>query len=418
MSTLSNLRIGTRLGLGFGILLLFIAAMAATGFVGAAKLFEESKTIYEDRTVPLADLGQIDYLLQRNRVLIMDTLVQSNPEIVQRRLAELRTNKDSMDALWQKFTATQLTPDESRLAETFSQARRMYETDGLVPAAEAMAVGDTDKAAEIYSSKISSLAPPTADAMRKLVQLQVDVAAQEFKDAEELETTIEFTMVSAAVIAMLLGIATAIGISRSITRPINEAVKVATTVAGGDLTSQINPSGTDETADLLRALKAMNDSLITVVGEVRGNAESVATASAQIAQGNADLSQRTEEQAAVRIRERCGIGIHKYFRRTPLLTPCQNRQNRLLSVLTVRREGERGVFFFPRVVECRQPVQPLTHGAPLRSVCRSWSAGRRPALWRWPPLQATHAPPAGRVHRPPSRGRPDPPIGCGTRRAP
>ena len=298
MSTLSNLRIGTRLGLGFGILLLFIAAMAATGFVGAAKLFEESKTIYEDRTVPLADLGQIDYLLQRNRVLIMDTLVQSNPEIVQRRLAELRTNKDSMDALWQKFTATQLTPDESRLAETFSQARRMYETDGLVPAAEAMAVGDTDKAAEIYSSKISSLAPPTADAMRKLVQLQVDVAAQEFKDAEELETTIEFTMVSAAVIAMLLGIATAIGISRSITRPINEAVKVATTVAGGDLTSQINPSGTDETADLLRALKAMNDSLITVVGEVRGNAESVATASAQIAQGNADLSQRTEEQAS------------------------------------------------------------------------------------------------------------------------
>src|SRR5690606_21201015 len=124
----------------------------------------------------------------------------------------------------------------------------------------------------------------------KLTQLQINVAAQEFKQARELELLVEMVMVAAAAFSLLLGIGIAIGITRSIVRPINEALKVAETVAGGDLTSQISVHGKDETADLLRALKAMNDSLVKVVGEVRGNADSVATASAQIAQGNADLS--------------------------------------------------------------------------------------------------------------------------------
>ncbi len=75
MGFITSLRIGPRLGFAFGVLLLLIAGMAATGFIGAVKLFEESKTIYEDRTVPLGDLSRIDYLLQRNRVLVLDMLV-------------------------------------------------------------------------------------------------------------------------------------------------------------------------------------------------------------------------------------------------------------------------------------------------------------------------------------------------------
>ncbi len=72
---------------------------------------------------------------------------------------------------------------------------------------------------------------------------------------------------------------------------------IAQGVASGDLTMSIVPQGRDEAAQLMQALAGMRDSLSQVVGGVRANAESVATASVEIEQGNIDLSSRTEEQA-------------------------------------------------------------------------------------------------------------------------
>jgi methyl-accepting chemotaxis protein len=87
-------------------------------------------------------------------------------------------------------------------------------------------------------------------------------------------------------------------LSRSITQPLLEAVKVAETVAAGDLSSRIEVRRTDETGQLMAALQRMNESLISVVSRVRSSSDSIATGSSEIAMGNADLSQRTEEQAS------------------------------------------------------------------------------------------------------------------------
>ncbi len=86
--------------------------------------------------------------------------------------------------------------------------------------------------------------------------------------------------------------------SCGITRRLDEAVQVTSKVAAGDLTARVSVDGRDEIAQLLAALRAMQGQLSQVVTEVRHNAENVATASAQIAQGNQDLSQRTEQQAS------------------------------------------------------------------------------------------------------------------------
>jgi methyl-accepting chemotaxis protein-1 (serine sensor receptor) len=108
----------------------------------------------------------------------------------------------------------------------------------------------------------------------------------------------EAMMLAASVLAIGLAVALAVFITRAIVRPINRAVEVAQTVAAGDLTSAIDASGKDETGKLLGALKAMNDSLIGIVGDVRRSSDSIATGSTQIATGNADLSRRTEQQAS------------------------------------------------------------------------------------------------------------------------
>lgn len=95
-----------------------------------------------------------------------------------------------------------------------------------------------------------------------------------------------------------IAMAIAVGVIRSITKPIGQAVAVAERVAAGDLTSSIEVVGNNETAKLLRALNAMNEGLLTLVSNVRGSANSIADAASEIASGNAHLSERTEEQAA------------------------------------------------------------------------------------------------------------------------
>ena len=87
-------------------------------------------------------------------------------------------------------------------------------------------------------------------------------------------------------------------ITRSITTPIGEAVGIAQTVARGDLTSRIVAETKDETGDLLRALATMNARLTETVCRVRESSGAVGGAAKELATGNTDLSQRTEEQAA------------------------------------------------------------------------------------------------------------------------
>jgi methyl-accepting chemotaxis protein len=99
---------------------------------------------------------------------------------------------------------------------------------------------------------------------------------------------------------VLSGILVAVSmvIARSITRPLNQAVQIAKTVAAGDLTSHIAlQQSSDETGQLLQALREMNESLVRIVGEVRNGADTIATATREIATGNMDLSARTESQA-------------------------------------------------------------------------------------------------------------------------
>jgi methyl-accepting chemotaxis protein len=106
---------------------------------------------------------------------------------------------------------------------------------------------------------------------------------------------LEFSL-AAAVLSGVLMLAGHL-ISRSIQRPLARAVTLANTVAAGDLTTAIDTSGKDETAQLLRALRGMNDSLSGIVGEVDAGIRTIASASTQIASGNQDLSSRTEQQA-------------------------------------------------------------------------------------------------------------------------
>jgi len=105
-------------------------------------------------------------------------------------------------------------------------------------------------------------------------------------------------LISACVLAITLAAGAGWVATLSIIRPIEKAVKLAETVAQGDLATHITVTGKDEAAQLLTALSRMSQNLSGIVASVRMTSDNIATGSAQIAAGNADLSHRTEEQAS------------------------------------------------------------------------------------------------------------------------
>lgn len=131
----------------------------------------------------------------------------------------------------------------------------------------------------------------------QFVSLQKSLMEQGVAESNQTAASAITLMLSLSGVAIVLCIIAAWWVTRSITRPLNEAVDVASAVAQGDLTVQIGETSKDETGMLLASLKSMNDNLHRIVSEVRSGSDTINTASSEIASGNLDLSSRTEEQA-------------------------------------------------------------------------------------------------------------------------
>ena len=132
----------------------------------------------------------------------------------------------------------------------------------------------------------------------KIIELNENIAAGAVRTGGAAVVSAERAMAVTALVAMALAIVIAWYITLAITRPIESAVKVAQTVAAGDLTSDIAVETREETGQLLQALKDMNAGLVNVVAQVRKGTDAIAGATSEIASGNMDLSSRTEEQAS------------------------------------------------------------------------------------------------------------------------
>ena len=128
----------------------------------------------------------------------------------------------------------------------------------------------------------------------KLSQAEVDTSAAATKDANRSTLLALVVMV----VVTVIGLAGAVWLSRQIVTSLSQAVDVAKQVADGNLSVPITVDGKDECAMMMQSLHDMQTNLSSLVINVRQGSEGVATASAEIAQGNNDLSARTEQQAS------------------------------------------------------------------------------------------------------------------------
>ncbi|WP_432380063.1 methyl-accepting chemotaxis protein [Duganella sp. P38] len=298
MNVLSQMRIGTRLAIGFAVVLLL--AILATGVA----LFNARGTAQATRAMmeqPLAKERLVSdwYVLLYSAVARTELIARSKDETLPTVFADVIAASSKRGAELMGQVKELITSDEERaLFNEVTTLRNVYQkakTDvgnirksGDDAAVEALFNNTFVPAAKAYQGKVNQLLAHQRKA--------IDDTAHAIDAANSRANTL--LMVLAALMVAIGSVAAWI-ISRSVTEPLKSALDIATTVANGDLTTQF-PARTnkDEIGDLMQALRGMNDALRNVVSQVQTGTHTIATASNQIASGNMDLSQRTEEQAS------------------------------------------------------------------------------------------------------------------------
>ena len=297
MNFIRNLKIGARLGLGFGLVLLLMGAMILLAVTRLATVGEETDKILDKDWVKADAAATLNATTRANAQRTMELFFTTDREQLAKLHQLIDANKQTVGealATLERLVYTdegrgllaKIKEERSAYVASFGKVDKLLQ-EGKRDAAVQLLTGETLPAIDTLQRHVKAL----AEYQRKLVNQSGDVIEHDIASTRTL-------LFAVGLAVLLVAAAFAWWLTRSITRPINEAVKVAETVAAGDLTSHIAATGNDETGKLLRALKAMNESLVDVVGTVRRSSDNIATGSSQIATGNQDLSQRTEEQAS------------------------------------------------------------------------------------------------------------------------
>ena len=295
---MNKFKISTRLLLLMGLFSVLLVSIGGMGLFGIVRSNDALHTVYVERTLPMGNFSDIQRLFTRNRQLVSDALLDPTVETYARNTAEIEANIVEIGKLWDTYMAAPLTPEERALAKAFIEVRTAFVQQGLKPAVVALRANDWAEGSRINVEHVSPLYNKLRASMEPLLKLQMAEAKKEYDAAAARYEIIRVVAVSAIVAGLVLAWLFGIALIRSLSRSINDAVDVAHAVAHGDLTQSIESEGKDEVARLMTALSVMTQSLVKVVSSVREGSEGVATASAEIAQGNNDLSARTEQQAS------------------------------------------------------------------------------------------------------------------------
>ena len=300
-----SLSVRARLTLITGSLSAIVVVVAAAGLYGMNQSNNGLRTVYEDRTVCIQQLAQIDHRLQDQ----LATLTRASLDVSSTRTTEAlaRVEKDSseIDAIWKEYTSTFLTPDEKQIATDFRTAYDALATQGFAKVKTALANTNTNtdaaQAPALLRDSVDALLPPAVAGLSKLRKLQVDVAKIEYNDSLERFATLRATLIAIVLTGLTFGITIGALTGRRLYKQLggepDYAAHVVGQIAAGDLTVTVQTRAEDSSS-LLFSLAQMKEQLTSIVRGIKSSSESISVAASEIAQGNTDLSQRTEEQAA------------------------------------------------------------------------------------------------------------------------
>jgi methyl-accepting chemotaxis protein len=291
-----NLKIGVRLGIGFATTLILLIAIAIIAISDISSLNNDIQLMTSDR---------FPKTVQANAIVRGINVVARNL-----RNAALYTGEEQKKSLEAIAPQRKIISDNLELLEKSVKSEKGKEILKKIGAARLAYVADQDKFMELLKAdKKTDLVSLMQGSLRKsqadyiaavddLIKFQVDIMEKAGKNAGEAAANAARILTIVGIVAALLTIAFAWFITRSITRPVTEALNAANRLAEGDLTVKLEADSKDEVGMLMNAMQNMIGKLTQIIGEVRTAADNLTNAAGQVSATAQSLSQSSSEQAA------------------------------------------------------------------------------------------------------------------------
>ncbi|MES2072021.1 MAG: methyl-accepting chemotaxis protein [Pseudomonadota bacterium] len=297
MNIFKNIGIGKRLGLGFAVILAF--SMLITG-ISIWRLQAVASATRDMMELPLAKermisdwYSKIDSAIRRTSAIAKSSDATLGAFFKDEAAASTKASSELQKKLEPLVTGEA----ETKLFKQVGEQRKIY-LSSRDEVAKLKAAGQVEEADKVFTQVFVPGAANYQKLMLEWVSLQRDTIDATARKIDAVADTATNLLLALAALALAFGVVAAWLLTTGITRPLRNAVEAARRVASGDLTGEIVVHSSDESGQLLQALKEMNNSLLNIVTEVRSGTENIATSSSEIAAGNQDLSSRTEQQAS------------------------------------------------------------------------------------------------------------------------
>jgi methyl-accepting chemotaxis protein len=289
------MRIGTRVGLVVGVLLAVLLLMVGVGYWRLQELASTTQALGTIDSEKMKLALEWRQTTEMNWIRTQAILRDTNPDANKVWKPEMDQTSARVDAIRKRLIELVQSEAGKALLARIDSARDAYRA----PRADLLKRRATgEDVLDELNKKLKPLADVYLESIAQMDRSQADAFESTLGLANKKSETGRQVLLGGGLVALLISGWLGYLLSRSILNPIRSATLHAQHIAAGDLTDQIYSTGKDEAADMLHALQGMQTALIKTVTQVRSGSQSVATVSAEIAQGNNDLSARTEQQAS------------------------------------------------------------------------------------------------------------------------
>ncbi len=296
MNWYKNLKVRTKLLVAFIIVALFSGIVGGVGITNMNNLNSRTEEMYNDRLVPVADLGIVVKNLTRIKADTYLLIYDEDSTKVAERIGRVDEMSQEDNVILDRYASTYLVPEEEKGLQDLMNALGPYrETREKV--FNAVKKGNYEEAQRLRSS-FEEHDLEVADSIEKLVSINTDVA-----NKLNQRNMIDFksnSIIMLVVIVASIALAIALGliISNIISKPLSQLVKVANSVANNDLDVDIDINTKDEVGVLAKAFQKMADNMNDLMLNISTAAEQVASGSKQVSESSMELSQGATEQAS------------------------------------------------------------------------------------------------------------------------
>jgi methyl-accepting chemotaxis protein len=270
---MKNLKIGVRLITGFATVLVLLGVVAFLSITRLAALSEEVTDIVEDKypkTIQAIDVVRaLNMVSQINRNLLLIT----DPAEIQSQMTRMAEARKTITDNIARLEETVTSDEGKKLLATMNSRRAAYveQLNKFLPMVQ---TNQREAAVKFLYTDMRGVTSGYIESVRTLIDYQDALMVKAGKHATEVYESSRTLLITLSIAAILLGIFFALLITRSITRPVSEAVIIADKIAEGDFSMKIDTSAKDEVGQLLSAL----DKAVTAVKNMSAEASRLAQA--------------------------------------------------------------------------------------------------------------------------------------------